>query len=266
MYTSMHFKFVKRLQAAENSIFYSIVQRDDKLLAIGRLFYNQRLIKMMTLDEYFNVLDDNIPILIKGEDPRCFYHNSQLYIQDNYWNDMHIINVDDDYKSTAVNIFGKNISFISRGKRLYFIHYMAPFTLYEFEAETGEIFPVNVYTNCENFEYRGGTPGYHLQDDVYYGFGHRTYISDNNTLLHDVFYWEVDFSYDKPYITIYDIIQPDAFLNICDPTSVIEINHRRYLVTAESNFPWFQPQDYVTNIYEITHAPSNYHQSQKQID
>lgn len=255
----MHFKFIKRLQTTESSIFYSIIHRDNKLLAVGRLFYNQRLIKMMTLDKYFNVLDDNIPILIKGEDPRCFYHDSQLYIQDNYWNDMHIMNVDDDYKSTAVNIFGKNISFISRGNRLYFIHYMAPFTLYEFEPETGEIFPVDVYTNFENFEYRGGTPGYHLRDDTYYGFGHRTYVSDDS-LFHDVFYWEIDFSYDKPYIKIIDVIQPPEFLNICDPTSVIEINDRRYLVTAESKFPWFQTQAYVTNIYEIIYAHTDYHQ------
>jgi hypothetical protein len=171
---------------------------------------------------------------------------------------MHVINVD-DYTSIPVDIFGKNISFISRGKQLYFIHYMAPFALYEFEPETGEIFPVDVLSNFENFEYRGGTPGYHLHDDIYYGFGHRTYVSDN-TLFHDVFYWEVDFSNVKPCMKIIDIIQADEFLNICDPTSVIKINNKNYLVTAESIWPWFQPQDYVTNIYEIIPDQSIYHQ------
>lgn len=246
----MYFKFHKRLQTTEHSIFYSVIQRKDKILAIGRRhFYNERWLKMMTLDENFDVLDDTESILIKGEDPRCFYHNNDLYVQDNYWNDMHLINVD-DFKSIPIGISGKNISFISRNNKLYFIHYMAPFSLYELEPETGEIFPIQTYSDFENFEYRGGTPGYHLQDDIYYGFGHRTYTYED-TILHDIFYWEVDFSYDKPYISIYDIEQPPEALNICDPTSVIEIGDKKYLITAETIWPWFQYQDYITNIYEI---------------
>jgi hypothetical protein len=248
----MYFKFVKRIETTENSIFYSIIQRKENLWAVGRRnFYNERLLKIMTLDYKFNVIDDRENILVKGEDPRCFFHNNNLYIQDNYWNDMHILNVDNDYHSIPIEIFGKNISFISRKDKLYFIHYMAPFALYEIELETGEIFPVKVYHDFENYEYRGGTPGYHLYDDTYYGFGHRTYICYDNTLLHDIFYWEVDFSQDKPYIAIMHVEQPPGSLNICDPTSVIEIGGKKYLVTAESIYPWFQYQDYTTNIYEI---------------
>ena len=52
-------------------------------------------------------------------------------------------------------------------------------------------------------------------------------------------------------IEIIEIEQPAGSLNICDPTSVVEINEKKYLITAESRLGWFSKQDYVTNVYEI---------------
>ncbi len=249
----MYFKFIKRLQTSDNSIFYSLIQyNNDEILAIGRRNFDQeRLVKFMTLDFNLDVTKDDDILFIKGEDPRCFIHNDDIYVQDNYWNDMHLINLTNGFGAIKINIYGKNISFISHKNKLYFIHYMCPFIMYEFCLETGEIFPVDVYDHgIYNLEYRGGTPAYKLDEDLYYGFGHRTY-THNEVIKHDVFYWEVNFAYDKPFITIYDIEQPPGSLNICDPTSVIQINDRLYLVTAESKYPWFIHQDYVTNVYEI---------------
>jgi hypothetical protein len=69
---------------------------------------------------------------------------------------------------------------------------------------------------------------------------------------HDIFKWVVYFDNDRlPRISIFDIEQPDNSKNICDPTSIIEINNKKYLVTAESDDAWFTEQDYITNIYEI---------------
>ena len=102
-----------------------------------------------------------------------------------------------------------------------------------------------------NYEYRGGTPGYKLTDDKYYGFGHRTYTQDN-ILKHDIFKWIVYFENNKlPRILFFNITQPYNSRNICDPTSVIEINNKKYLITAESDKAWFYEQDYITNVYEI---------------
>ena len=253
--TNMQFKFIKRIDTSDNSIFYSIVPyTESTLIGVGRrkYFENERLLKFIHLNHNFDVIEDKESFLVIGEDPRCFIHNNELYVQDNYWNDMHLMNLT-KFSRIKINISGKNISFISHNGRLYFIHYMCPFMLYEFCEETGEVFIIDVYQDYDdNFEYRGGTPGYKLKDNVYYGFGHRTYTNKKGILKHDIFYWEVNFTLDKPYIAILIIDQPPNSLNICDPTSVVQINDKKYLITAESQYAWFQEQDYVTNLYEIT--------------
>jgi hypothetical protein len=120
-------------------------------------------------------------------------------------------------------------------------------------VKTGYITKIDVDDdkNNYNYEYRGGTPGYKLNDNEYYGFGRRTYIQDS-ILKHDIFKWIVSFDNDKlPRISYYDIEQPYNSKNICDPTSIIEINNKKYLITAETDKPWFSEQDYITNVYEI---------------
>jgi hypothetical protein len=156
-------------------------------------------------------------------------------------------------KYTKINISGKNISFINHNNVLYFIHYIKPFNLYTFDVETGDIKKIDVIDNKKNYnyEYRGGTPGYKLYKNEYYGFGHRTYIK-NGILKHDIFKWIVYFDNHKlPRISHFDIKQPRNSKNICDPTSVIELNNKKYLITAEADNPWFVKQDYITNVYEI---------------
>jgi len=136
---------------------------------------------------------------------------------------------------------------------LYFIHYIKPFELYTFDIENGNITKIEVDDdkNNYNYEYRGGTPVYKLNENEYYGFGHRTYKQDN-ILKHDIFMWIVYFDNNKlPRISHFDIEQPYNSKNICDPTSVIEINNKKYLITAETDNPWFYEQDYITNVYEI---------------
>ena len=247
----MKFLFVKRINVTRNSIFYSLIKYKNEIIAFGRDQYNNRTIKKITLDDEFNIIEDN-NIKFKGEDPRCFEYNNKLYIQDNYFNDMHLI----DYENgnyIKINISGKNISFINHNNILYFIHYIKPFELYTFDIETGNINKVEVDDDKQtyNYEYRGGTPAYKLNENEYYGFGHRTYFK-NNILTHDIFKWIVYFENNKlPRISHYDIEQPENSLNICDPTSVIIIDNKKYLITAESCKIWFIEQDYVTNVYEI---------------
>ena len=70
--------------------------------------------------------------------------------------------------------------------------------------------------------------------------------------MHDIFKWVIYFENNKlPRISHYNIKQPDNSNNICDPTSIIEINKKKYLITAETHHPWFIDQDYITNVYEI---------------
>ena len=238
------------METTQNSIFYSVIKEGDQLVAFGRKDpLSGRIIKKITLDEDFNTIED-IQTEFKGEDPRCFYFKDKLYVLDNYWDDMFLIDYKDQ-RFIPVPISGKNISFLVHEETLYFIYYIKPFELYRFDIETCTVEKIEVEDdkNTYNYEYRGGTPGYKLTECSYYGIGHRTYYN-NNVLIHDVFKWVLSFE-KIPRIEIFTIEQPPQSKNICDPTSVIELNSKKYLITAEAEHPWFCEQDYITNVYEI---------------
>jgi hypothetical protein len=248
----MKFLFIKRIDTTKNSIFYSLIKKNDEIIAFGRQHYQYRVVKKITLNKNFDIIEDNGTIL-RGEDPRCFEFNDKIYVLDNYYNDMHLIDYDIN-KYIKINISGKNISFINHKNILYFIHYIKPFNLYTFDIKNGNIIKIEVDDDkCNhNYEYRGGTPGYKLNDNEYYGFGHRTYNQDD-VVKHDIFKWVIYFDDNRlPRIMHFDIEQPYNSKNICDPTSIIEIDNDKYLITAETDFPWFREQEYVTNVYKIT--------------
>ena len=247
----MKFLFKKRIDTTKNSIFYSLITFNNEIIGFGKRDYRERIIKKITLNEDFDIIEDN-NILYRAEDPRCFEYKNKLYILDNYFNDMYLIDyLNNNYINIGI-ISGKNISFINHNNELYFIHFLKPFKLYKFDIENINITKIEVDddNNPFNYEYRGGTPGYKINDHLYYGFGHRTYLN-NDIMTHDVFLWLVDFLNEKPTIKIIAIEQPTNSKNICDPTSVIVLGNKTYLVTAESDKPWFCEQDYITNIYEI---------------
>jgi hypothetical protein len=248
----MKLSFVKRIETSENSIFYSLMQYNDKILGFGRKYYYGNTIKKVTFNNDFDIIEDN-DVSFTGEDPRCFLYKNKLYILDNTGSDGHLI----DYENgnyIYINIGGKNFSFINHDDNLYFIWYIKPFILFRFDVETGNFTEIQVDDDKYdyNYEYRGGTPGYKLNDNEYYGFGHRTYITENGITIHDIFKWVVFFEKNKlPRIMIIPVEQPENSKNICDPTCVIEIENKKYLITAESELPWFSSQDYITNVYEI---------------
>jgi len=248
----MKLSFVKRITTTKNSIFYSLIKYENQIFGFGRRHYkNGRFIKKVIFDDNFNIIEDR-NIFLKGEDPRCFIYKNQLYILDNFLSDMYLIDYNNK-KYIKINIDGKNISFIPFKNNLYFIHYIKPFELYRFDVETTKITKIKVEDdkNTRNYEYRGGTPGYKISKNEYYGFGHRTYKKDN-IIHHDIFKWVVYFENDRsPRIYIFDIEQPVNSKNICDPTSVIEIKGKKYLITAESDDIWSHDQDYITNVYEV---------------
>jgi hypothetical protein len=248
------FTFVKRIETTKDSIFYSFIHYKNEILGFGRKHYNndENKIKMIKVDESFNIIEDNNQT-INGEDPRCIIHKGNLYVTDNYFNKQKIYDYENK-KYINIRITGKNLSLISHKDEMYFIHSTKPFVICKLNMNnekierlvTKQIFDVNS-------EYRGGTSGYCLKKfpNIYYGFGHRTYHK-NDVLMHDIFLWIVDFTNEQPSIRVIDVEKPKNAKNICDPTCVIEINNKLYLVTAESDKAWFCEQDYITNVYEIT--------------
>lgn len=243
--------FVKRIKTQPKSIFYSLIKKDNEIIGFGRKHYNKNIIKVVKLNDNFDIIEDNNVDLV-GQDPRCFIYKNKLYILNNNYNKMFLIDYETK-ENIKINIPGKNISFVVHNNTLYFIHYIKPFVLYKFNIEDGtmEKQEVDDDKGKYNYEYRGGTPGYKLDDNSYYGFGHRTYYK-NKVLTHDIFKWVIYFENNKlPRISHYNIKQPNNSKNICDPTSVIEVNNKKYLVTAETNQHWFVDQDYITNVYEM---------------
>jgi hypothetical protein len=249
----IEFNFIKRIETEEESIFYSLAEYKGEIIGVARKsalqYYMQSKIKHVKFDNDFTIIKDNI-LMYTGEDPRSFLHDDKLYVLDNTYNAMNLIEYDTG-KRIPIGISGKNISFISHNNTLYFIHYLKPFTLFEYDLDFQSLRRVEVNDdgNTYNYEYRGGTSGYSCGKDTYYGFGHRTYYKDS-TLIHDIFKWVVLFG-ERPSIQIIEVKQPVNSKNICDPTSVVYKDCKRYLITAESDTHWFEKQDFVTNVYEI---------------
>ncbi len=250
--SKVYFNLTKRINTRHNSIFYSVIHYKNQIFGFGRYHYSFGL-------EIIRVkLNNNLDIVeyrekLKGEDPRCFIHNNKLYIQDNYFNNMYLIDYEENtYRRVPAQ--GKNISYISHKNKLYFIHYIKPFVLYEHDLDTNTIAPVQTIQGDQDYEYRGGTPGYKFSESeectIYYGFGHRTY-NKNSVLTHDVFLWVLYFNGGLPFLKIHEVIQPPNSKNICDPTCVIKMDDKYYMITAESEHGWWVEQDYVTNLYEI---------------
>ena len=271
------FRFVKRIPTEYRSIFYSLLKlpkheerpANHKYIGFGRKNCPARILKKVVLDENLDIVEDKNETF-RGEDPRCFYFNDKIVVLDNYYCDMYLIQhdatpgtpIESANKFTRIRISGKNLSFIPHNGKLYFMHYIKPFELYTCNVETGacERVVVGNHQETRNGEYRGGTPGYLVKgtNNQYFGFGHRTYTA-SGIMTHDVFKWVVTFPSDDaaaaPTIEYFEVEQPPNSKNICDPTSVIEMDDGKlYLITAETEIPWFHDQDYITNVYEIVDA------------
>jgi hypothetical protein len=258
------FRHVKRITTEPNSIFYTLLKLpDNKFIGFGRKNCPARILKKVILNDKLDIIEDKNETF-RGEDPRSFYLNNKMYVIDNYYNDMYLIEHDATaaQKFTKIRMSGKNLSFIPHDGKLYFMHYIKPFVLYTCNPDTGICEKVAVGNNQTtlDYQYRGGTPGYIVKgtDNKYFGYGHRTYIV-SGVLTHDIFKWVVTFPDDAspPTIDYFDVEQPSGSKNICDPTSVVVIcdsdggDEKLYLITAETDEPWFKNQDYITNVYEI---------------
>lgn len=249
------------MEARPMSIFYSFYVNGSTLVGFGREHHDGSRVIQVWADLFFRIFrettskDDKIV----AEDPRIFRHNETWFVMNNnLFSEMKLYNTATK-TFTPIKKGGKNFSMISHKGRLYFIYMMRPFEMYEVDMASGAVVPVAVnrtgIAGQPDDTWRGGTPGYRYgpqRPGTYYGFGHRTYSQDG-VLLHDPYFWVVDFaSYELPTLEIKAIRKPEVSKNICDPTSVVVIQGKPYLVTAESEKNWYQEdQKYYNNVYEI---------------
>lgn len=246
--------FIKRINTNRSSIFYSLIHYNNQILGFCRKTYESyaRRIRIFGFSTNFDITLEYLQDL-RGEDPRCFIHKDKLYVVDNYCDDIHLIDYDSK-EYIKIPLSGKNFSFISHEDNLYIIHSMVPLSLYTFNIPTRTLHNIVRQNDSPNKEYRGGTPGYHKEHKTYYGFGHRTH-NTNQGLTHDLYYWELNFDQFPPELKIENINQPLESKTITDPTSIISIDDTKYLITAESDYPWQREQDYITNVYRFDYSP-----------
>lgn len=195
---------------------------------------------------------------LKGlEDPRPFILNNKRYILTQKWNGcfenikMYIINVDtNEYKEYIVNepnfFYGKNWVPFVYNNELYIIYGFDPFII----LKDGNVI-VKINTNLEkqngvNFcQYRGGTNGIQIDDNIIIGFGHRTI----NTTTHIPFLWKLDI---KNRRLIINNINYNNYFNIIDPTSLWIENNNYYLSICESSNRWdYNNLDIYSRIFKI---------------
>jgi hypothetical protein len=125
------FRHVKRITTEPNSIFYTLLKLpDNKFIGFGRKNCPARILKKVILNDKLDIIEDKNETF-RGEDPRSFYLNNKMYVIDNYYNDMYLIEHDATaaQKFTKIRMSGKNLSFIPHDGKLYFMHYIKPFVL-----------------------------------------------------------------------------------------------------------------------------------------
>ena len=54
----MKFSFVKRINTEHNSIFYSLIKKDDEIIGFGRKHYNKNIIKVVKLNNNFDIIEE----------------------------------------------------------------------------------------------------------------------------------------------------------------------------------------------------------------
>ncbi len=204
-------------------------------------------LQQVYMDSNFNITKTELKT--HGQDPRLFQHNKKTYVIDNYLDNVHIIDVDNENR-IKIDLPGKNFIFFSYKDKLYIIHKILPLELYEFDVNSKTSTKIYSGSETENGEYRGGTMGY-VKGDIIYGYGHRTYGSDD-TLSHDIFYWELDMK--NLAISVNDIEKPAGSRKISDPTCVINLHGNMYIITAETDRVWNKTSaemEYLNKIYKL---------------
>jgi hypothetical protein len=241
------------LAAAPQSIFYSMRKMEgmNVLESYYRLRYDWRALGRcyVSPDTWRVIKWSDGPVTV-GEDPRMFHHGGKTYVLDNSWAASALMCPDEGFRRIGLPSNGKNYTLISHGSSVLCVEWFRPLRVHECtDLEKGEWKLKIMRDSDSDISFRGGTVGYLCKEaGIYFGFGHKTDIGES--VRHVPYLWILDAN--KWTITT-KIIDAPCFANaIVDPTSLVMHDGKLFMVTAESQLPWFQPQDYHTRIYSVT--------------
>jgi hypothetical protein len=260
---NVRLRFVSTIPTAKKSIFYSLKPEPNEATGLYEAYYRTRFDSMSIgkchiAPRFWRIVFDEGHVA-SGDDPRFVSHGENSFVQDNTWGNSRLLDVDDHYKAYRLPSDGKNLTIVPAGNPLYCLEWMKPLRVMMLpdpitKGYDGAWVRKISRSDGVDLSFRGGTPGYETTEKgIFLGMGHKT-SEIRGRVVHRSFFWRLDTRRWK--LTTHDLDVDGLFTNaIVDPTSVLQYDGRFYVITAESQNPWFtEMQDYVTNIYEIHFA------------
>jgi hypothetical protein len=237
------------------SVFYAMFDDGD---VFYRMHYAKRMLGRARIDmRSKRVIRDEGYVCI-GEDPRVLTFRGSKVVIDNFFNDVHIIFPDDDFKRVKVPFDGKNFTFFANDEFIFCATWLAPLTVWRSrdavvwepvpcEASSGEV--------SNDGSFRGGTAGLSIGCDEWIGYGHVT-RDDHGSITHMPFPWKLAIRNGRAYIHIQPTMHTSGMRPITDPVCLYRQGDFQkqtlHMVTAESEHPWFQDQAYDCKTYDLT--------------
>jgi hypothetical protein len=250
----VRFEYETTLATEPLSVFYSMrtIEGINMLEAYYRVRYDWRALGRcyVSPDTWKIIRRSDGPVAL-GEDPRTLSHMGKNYVVDNTWGCSALLCPDQNFRRIMLPSSGRNYTLISHGSKVLCVEWMKPLRVHECEDLHLGVWNLVISQNKDpDVSYRGGTVGYPcIEEGVYFGFGHKT-TQNGSVTRHVPFLWILDTN--GWTVTTKDLDAPCFAHSLVDPTSVVMHAGKMFLVTAESEMPWFQPQEYHTCIYRMT--------------
>jgi hypothetical protein len=189
--------------------------------------------------------------LCKGEDPRVVLTRGKVFVLDNTLNQCRLINLDDSKETYSVPLKGKNFVFLPSEDELYVVEWLAPLCIHRvvsFGFDSLVLDKVFQGTERSRPDLRGGTNVCEVSKHKWIGLGHRTHYTPR--LTHDPFYYVIEKKVDSFSIQISKINVNDRPA-IFDPCCLYKTDDHWFVVSAESELPWYKHQNLKTRLYEL---------------
>ena len=251
-------KLIKKFNYFENhekpEVAFSVTNFNNKNYAVIRempaIWFSDSKIKFYELDEIFNEINSNI--ICRGEDPRIFFYENELFFTAVEWNeskkslDPFIFNITKKEKIyfTHRNLkhVGKNWTFVKYNNQPFIIYAVDPLVLFKIDLRSGALENFNIDPNSIFISnYRGGTCALQENDKII-GLGHLTYTNAH----HQIFYWESDLKKNEFQKITYNM------RGVIDPYGFFKCNGKYYTSITSSSREWINANNkYSNEIWEI---------------
>lgn len=247
-------KKIKQFSIFENSdcpeVALSVTHFNGKNYAVTRkmpaIYFTDSKIKFYELDENFNEIKSEI--ICRGEDPRIFAFNNDLYfsswewVEEIKWGIPFIFNLTKQKKIypkiNKIRHIGKNWTFLNYNGNPYIMYSVDPLILLKIDLDSGELENYNGDPNLISItEYRGGASAMQEGKNII-GLGHYSI----NAKYHKIFFYQNNLSNlnHKEMIT-YNLN------GVCDPYGFFKIRDTYYASITTSTREWTNSKNKYTN-------------------